>query len=133
MGILFSCSVILGIEYNYELSNDILHFLLGYYLNLNTDNIYDRALTPKLYYILSYNSHSLDLHQKALELATAGIEYCINNDSLAFLPLLLGRKGIALKHLNQNNWKEPIDKAICILELQNNIDLIKIFKDLTNG
>lgn len=130
MGILFSCASIFGIMRKCEISNEMLHFLLGYYLNLNTYNLFDNSFVMKLYYLLAYNYHRLDEHKTALEYANSGIEHCINKQSLSYLPQLLARKGIALRFLKEASWREPIETAITLLKLQGNLELVQDFNKL---
>lgn len=127
MNILFSAATILGIGRDCDFSNEILDFILDYFETIATNSIDCITLLSKIYYTFAYNYHRLDNHEKALEFSNLGIQHCLTSDSLACLPLLLGRKGVALKFLKENHWKEPIKTAISLLELQDNNDLIRIF------
>lgn len=128
--ILFSAAVILGIKRECELSNRILLYVLEHFKSLESGSKIICILISKLYYVLAYNYHRMDEHQKALQYSVIGIEHCLLNDTHRYLPLLFGRKGVALHNLRKSEWSESINNAVVLLEIQGNIDLVRSFKSL---
>ncbi len=128
--ILFSAAVVLGIKRDCLLSNRILYFILEYYQLLKYSFKTNNLLISKLYYVLSYNYHRLDNHEKALEISVIGLNHCINLDTHMYIPLLLGRKAIALHNLQSSEWQKPLTSAIILLDIQGSKELKKSFEDL---
>jgi len=128
--ILFSAAVILGLMRNCLLSNKILYFALNYYIQ--TDDIVDtqRHLITKIFYVLSYNYHRLDLHENALDTASQGIDYCVKSDTFMYAPMLLARKGIALHNLHSNDWRDSLTKAIHLLDIQKRFKLKESYEEI---
>lgn len=128
--ILFSAAVILGLMRNCILSNKILYYVLDYYSQ--NDDIIDvhRQRVSKIYYMLSYNYHRLDHHEKALETAETGIAYCVKSDTYMYAPMLLARKGIALHNLSADDWRDSLVKAIHFLDVQKRYKLKGSFEQI---
>lgn len=116
--ILFSSAVIFGLMRKCNLSNRILNFILNYYIQTDEFTETNRHIISKIYYVLAYNYHRLDNHDKALETTSIGIDYCLNSDTYLYVPMLLARRGIALHNLNSSEWRDPILKAINFLDFQ---------------
>lgn len=128
MNILFSAAVSMGVLRNCIESNKILFFVLRYCNNFVFSDSISPKLLSKIFNAISYNYHRMDNHEKALHYARVGIKHCDDADTLAFLPHLLGREAIALKHLEYINWKTPLDYAISILKVHKKNSLITIFE-----
>ena len=69
--------------------------------------------------IIAYNYHRLGNNELVLEYAERGYKFCIDNSILAYLHLLLFRKGTAMFHLKMNGYEEYIEQAIQLLKIQN--------------
>lgn len=116
---------------NYELSNN--------YLNMVLDNMDLTAkvehnvslLIIKVYIQLAYNSFSLSDDILALEYADKGIDYSVKNNIMFALYLLYYRKAVAEFLLSHENHMDSFNKSITLLEIQNNPQLIKLYKDVT--
>lgn len=128
--ILFSAAVMLGIKRECVLSNDILFFTLNYFQVTERASKINCLLVSKLYYNLAYNFHRMDKHDSALEYSIEGIKYCIQNDTHQYLPLLLGRKGVAMYNLRHDEWRIELYNAITMLKIQGSDDLIPAFENL---
>jgi len=116
--ILFTIASIEGGKRNCTLSNEILLHILNYLDTSAHAKFYEKMLIVKSLCIISYNYHRLDQHQKALEYADQGIKFCINHSILAYLHLLLFRKGSAMVHLKQRGYDVFIKQAIELLKIQ---------------
>lgn len=127
--ILYAIAVQLGIKRKCELSNEILEFTLKHF-ELIEFTTHKTLLISKIYANLSYNYHRLDLHERSLIYANKGIEYCIEYDTNMFMPLLLGRKSIALFHVKNKDWRRYLKQAIDLLEIQGKFDMIPYYKDI---
>jgi len=116
--ILFAIASIEGENRNCTLSNEILLHILNYLDTSAHAKFYEKMLIVKSLCIISYNYHRLDQHLKALEYADQGIKFCINHSILAYLHLLLFRKGSAMVHLKQRGYDVFIKQAIELLKIQ---------------
>lgn len=116
--ILFAIASIQGEKRNCEISNEILLHILNYLDTSAHAKFYEKMLIVKSLCIISYNYHRLDQHQKALEYADQGIKFCVTHSILAYLHLLLFRKGSAMLHLNQHGYDVFIKQAIELLKIQ---------------
>ena len=128
--ILFSAAVLLGIKRECLLSNNIFMYVLEHYKLMDNSSKTNCLLISKLYYNLAYNYHRLDKHSHALEYSMIGIKYCVQNDTHQYLPLLLGRKGVAMHNLRNDNWCEAIMSAITLLKIQGSEELLPSFEEL---
>lgn len=133
INILYSLAIMLGLKRDCNLSNRILFFAKEHISLIQRSNPHQNLLLAKLYYVISYNYHRLDKHHKALKYADDGIKFCIESDTHLYLPLLLGRKGIAMKFCQDNKWDVPIVQAITILELQEKTELIPFYRELLSN
>lgn len=80
-------------------------------------------LFSKLHYNMSYTFHRIDMHAKALEHATLGIQYAINNRSMVFLAHLYYRKGIAQYYLGQKDYLDSLQYAKNLFFISNHLYL----------
>ena len=130
--ILFAIASLHGYLRNCELSNDMLFFILKSMDESAFTKHYDKLLFIKVLTVISYNYHRIDLHDKALEFAQKGIDYCNKFFLMANLPILLARKGAAMYYLNMENYETYLDQSIQLLYIQNNPkmaeDHIRIFE-----
>lgn len=116
---------------DYELSNNLLNMVINN-MDLSTRVEYNVSLLIiKVYFQLSYNSHSLSDDLKALEYANKGIEYSVQNNLMFGLYLLYYRKAVAEFLLNDENHLDSFNKSIMILEIQNKLELASIYRDIT--
>ena len=122
--------MVLGIKRECLLSNKIFMYTLDHFKLMDKYSKINCLLISKIYYNLAYNYHRLDKHSSALEYSMTGIRYCIQNDTHQYLPLLLGRKGVAMHNLRNDNWCEAIMSAITLLKIQGSEELIPSFEDL---
>ncbi|MCA0385966.1 MAG: hypothetical protein LCH34_10250, partial [Firmicutes bacterium] len=116
--ILLTLASIEGEKRNCVLSNEILLHILNYFDTSAHAKFYEKMLIVKSLCIISYNYHRLDQHQKALEYADQGIKFCVDHSILAYLHLLLFRKGSAMAHLKQFGYDVYIKQAIELLKIQ---------------
>lgn len=104
-------------------SISILIFLLD---NSNFDkrsSTNEKLLIIKIYLNLSYNYHRLNLHDKALDYANAGIEFCNNNHLSYALAQLYSRKGIAEFLSNKPDYISSLEQSICLMTMTNQKEL----------
>lgn len=118
---------------NYFQSNDILEFLLDKVEIANSSKQNSNTMLVKLYTLLSYNYHMLDLNHEALQAAENGILLCQKINTMENLPLLLSRKGVALYKLNQPNYHIYLNQAITLLEIQGNNSLAEKYRNINKS
>lgn len=117
--ILFTIASIEGGKRNCDLSNDIIIYILNYLDPSPLSKFYEKMLIVKSLCIIAYNYHRLGNNELVLEYAERGYKFCIDNSILAYLHLLLFRKGTAMFHLKMNGYEEYIEQAIQLLKIQN--------------
>ena len=116
---------------DFELSNNYLSMVINN-MDLKTRVEYNVSLLIiKVYFQLSYNSHSLSDNLKALEYAGMGIEYSVQNNLMFALYVLYYRKAVAEFLLADENHVDSFSKSIAILEIQNKNELATIYKNIT--
>lgn len=98
--------------YKDEILVEILNHLLTILHN-------DKILYPKLILNLSTICHSKSDYKKSLSLIDYGIEYSINNNNVNALPKLFFRKFSSELNLEISNYKNSLDKAILMAEINN--------------
>lgn len=130
IAILFSAASIYGTMRECNLSNKILFYINEHIKQHAGFNVSYKLLISKIHYTISYNYHRLGNHNNALEYASIGIEHCVNADSHSFLPVLLARKGVALRALKSDNWQEPIKEAIVLIKILGKENLKPYFEQL---
>ena len=110
---------------DYNLYKDETSFeILSHLLSLsNVDNF----IYPKLILNLSTIYHNKKSYYKSLELVEYGINYCINNENKEILSKMFFRKFSSELNLGMNNYKDSLNKAILLAEINNNEYLKKIF------
>ena len=89
-------------------------------------------LIIKVYFQLSYNSHSLSEDILALYYANMGIDYSVKNNLMFALYVLYYRKAVAEFILKDENHMDSFRKSITLLEIQNKSELAKLYKNVTN-
>lgn len=117
--ILITVASLEGIRRNCDLSNDIIIYILNYLDPSPLSKFYEKMLIVKSLCIIAYNYHRLGNNELVLEYAERGYKFCIDNSILAYLHLLLFRKGTAMFHLKMNGYEEYIEQAIQLLKIQN--------------
>lgn len=121
--ILFSISSLLGLRRQCKESNQILLHILNYFTSLSNQDSYYRSFTIKCLYMIAYNYHRVNEHDKALEYADRGINFCLENETFQSLTLLLARKSTALFYLGNKDWKIYRTQTLSLLEIQKRNDL----------
>lgn len=122
INILFAAASLLGLKRQCVLSNQILFYVVNYFDSFSNTNAH-KLFKSKCYAIISYNLHRMSQNEDALSYADIGINYCIQNDTSLYLPLLLGRKSVALFNIKEPSWKKYMIQAITLLEIQNRMEL----------
>jgi transcriptional regulator with XRE-family HTH domain len=124
--------IALSIAHNglYHQSNLILKFLLNAMLKDSLNSLDDVLLTIKIYANLSYNAFNLDDYKNSLNYSNQGIAYCNKHTNYFSLHLLFFRKGIALFRLNKEGYLDPLHKSIQLLEIQENYELARNYKQV---
>lgn len=118
--ILFSIASLEGFNRNCDLSNSIILYILNYLDPSPYSKFYEKMLIVKSYAILSYNYHRLDQHSLAYEYSEKGYNFCIKYSIMAYLHLLLFRKGVAMFHLGLQGYDQYIEQSIALLTIQKN-------------
>lgn len=117
---------------NYELSNNYLNMVLNN-MDLKSKVEYNVSLLIiKVYFQLSYNSHSLSNDLLALKYANLGIDYSVKNNLMFGLYVLYYRKAVAEYLLSEGNHMDSFNKSIILLEIQNKSELVTLYKNVTN-
>lgn len=106
--------------YQNEISFEILSYLLG--ISHRDDIIY-----PNLILNLSTIYHNKKNHDKSLDLIDYGIQYSIYNDSKDILSKLFFRKFTSELNLGIDNYKDSLNKAILLAEINDQKYLKNIF------
>ncbi len=115
----------------FELSNDLLNMVLDN-MDLTSKVEYNVALLViKVYFQLSYNSHSLSNAKLAIDYADKGIDYSVKNNLMFGLYVLYYRKAVAEFILENDNHIDSFNKSITLLEIQNKPELAKLYKNVT--
>ena len=126
--ILFAAASLLGLKRQCTLSNQILFHVVDYFDSFSNTSTH-KLLKSKCYAIIAYNFHRISNNEEALNYADVGIQYCLQNDTSLYLPLLLGRKSIALFHMKDPTWNTYIRQAITLLEIQNRMELKRHYEN----
>lgn len=128
--ILFTIASIYGALRECTLSNEILLFIYESLDLTASSKHYDKHLITKVLTIISYNYHRLDLHEKALQYAEWGIEYCKQQLVMSSLPVLLVRKGTAMYYLGQSNCEIYLNQSIHLLRIMGNDSGAELYEKL---
>ncbi|MDH8677513.1 helix-turn-helix transcriptional regulator [Fusibacter bizertensis] len=131
--ILFAIAANLGVIRECEQSNAILEYVVNSLSYTSKAFHLENVLISKIYATMSYNYHRLDQHQLALNAANTGIEFCNRHEIMTNLPLLLCRKGVALKLLDSDGYLEYLENAIVLLTIQGNHNLAAQYKKITDN
>lgn len=105
-------------------------WLKEYMENKIVDGKMKTAKYPMILYNLSCWLGVENCHAEALKMAEQGINFCIEYGNLAFFPLLILNKGVALAELNQlDEAKQYLHQAVTVLSAVKRMDLVKIVTD----
>lgn len=105
-------------------------WLKEYMENKIVDGKMKTAKYPMILYNLSCWLGVENCHAEALKMAEQGINFCIEYGNLAFFPLLILNKGVALAELNQlDEVKQYLHQAVTVLSAVKRMDLVKIVTD----
>lgn len=129
--ILFLYSLSIIVDSKHELSNEILHFILGALKADKSQNKYTKFLIIKIYSNIAYNYHNLDQHDKVLKYSKEGIAFCIKEEILHALHSLYYRKGIAKYHLKEEDYYDSLRCAALTLKISNQAKLLDIVLKVT--
>lgn len=113
---------------DYNLSNNILIYLLERVDLVSYSKQSSDIMSIKLYSLIAYNHHMLDKHDEVLKVAEKGIALCQKTGMMDNLPLLLSRKGVALFYLRKDDFALYLNQAIVLLEIQGNFELANKYK-----
>lgn len=116
--ILFAIASIEGAKRNCVLSNEITIYILGYLDPSPRSKFYEKLLIVKSYCIIAYNYHRLEENIMVIEHANKGIQFCIDNSIMAYMHLLLFRKGTAMYHINLKGFETFIIQSVQLLRIQ---------------
>jgi len=126
--------MLIGFSYKYlgkiEFSNSIFIFCAKYLINQNTESLSAIRLITKLYHCISYGFHTLSEHTEALRYANNGIEYAKSHLSSYIIAPLYARKGAAEYYLNKSNYSKSLKASVWLLEIEENYDLAKTYRDV---
>ena len=87
----------------------------------------DDIVYPKLFLNLSTIYHYKSNYKKSLDLSQEGIQYCLKNSNKDILSKLFFRKFTSELNLGIDNYKNSLNKAILLAEINNNDYLENIF------
>lgn len=113
---------------DYNLSKNILNYLLERVDLASYSKQSSDIMSIKLYTLIAYNHHMLDEHANVLKVAEKGIALCQKTGIMDNLPLLLSRKGVALYYLRKDDFALYLNQAIVLLEIQGNLELANQYK-----
>ena len=101
---------------------------------LEIDN-YSAGPSKKLYIKLlcniAYNHHSLDQHDKVLDVVSKGIHICNQYHSSYLMELLLYRKAIAQYFLQMDGVNKSLSQVRAIMEIKNYHELLDVYVRVT--
>jgi transcriptional regulator with XRE-family HTH domain len=129
--ILLLISLFIAKGEDYPLSNTILYHILKTIADRKYSTKYIDFLILNIYFNIAYNYHMLDKHEKVIEAADAGIDYCLEHRTYHALFSLYYRKGIAQFHLYDEGYKESITTAFYILKAVRLPELLEHFREIT--
>jgi hypothetical protein len=127
---LFALASLYGLIRECELSNDLLFHIMESADYSPTSKHVDKLLISKAYSLIAYNFHRLDAHKDALEYSEKGIAYCNTVSIMSNLPLLLGRKGVAMHFLGLSEYEEYFDFSVALLRIQGNHSLAEAYNNI---
>ena len=115
----------------YEESLDILLFLYNQVDLFKAVNIPEHRINISIIYMISYNYHMQDLHEKALYYTEKGIDYCLYSTMSFNLSALYFRKGVSEYNLgNLEESKSDLKKSLNLVEISENQKLFEIYQEL---
>lgn len=101
-------------------------WLKNYMENKIVDGTMKTAKYPMIIYNLSNWFGNEKYHKEALEMADIGIDFCIKYGNLAFFPILVTNKGVALAELGKiDEAKKYLHQAIILFESIKLIDHVQ--------
>lgn len=105
-------------------------WLKEYLENKIVDGKMKTAKYPMILYNLSCRFDDEKCYKEVLNIADQGVDFCIQYGNLAFFPLLILNKGVALAELNQISEAEKyLHQAITILSAVKREDLVETVID----
>lgn len=114
--LLLFISLFIAKDKDFAFSNEILYFILAKISDKNYSTKYIDFLTINVYFNIAYNYHMLDNHVKVIEIADAGITFCLEKRTSHALFSLYYRKGIAQFNLGDGKYLDSITTAFYILK-----------------
>lgn len=101
-------------------------WLKNYMENKIVDGTMKTAKYPMIIYNLSNWFGNEKYHKEALKMADIGIDFCIKYGNLAFFPILVTNKGVALAELGEiDEAKKYLHQAIILFESIKLIDHVQ--------
>lgn len=128
--ILYTISSVLIYLGKYDISIEILKLYLNKMDIISYPKTVEQNILIRVYSLLSYNCHMLNQHENALNYANLGIDFCLKNNNMSNLPLLLSRKGIAILNLSGDDYKYYLMQAIQLLQIQENFKLMSEYIEI---
>lgn len=84
------------------------------------------AKYPMILYNLSNWFGNKEFHVEALKMAELGVDFCIQYGNLAFFPILVVNKGVALAEIGKiEDARKCLHQAIAIFEAMKQVDHVQ--------
>lgn len=129
--ILILLSILLAERRELELSTEVFRFILERMLSTGISTKYSDPLLSNIYTNIAYNLHLMDEHEKVIQIAEEGIQFCLEQETTFGLHLLYYRKGVAELLLKKPFHINSIENAFMVLRITNQKDLLKTYKEIT--
>ena len=112
--------------------NDIMNAIeLDMWLKVHMENkIMDGKMKTAKYPMILYNLSNWfgnkEFHVEALKMAELGVDFCIQYGNLAFFPILVVNKGVALAEIGKiEDARKCLHQAIAIFEAMKQVDHVQ--------
>lgn len=105
-------------------------WLKEYMENKIVDGKMKIAKYPMILYNLSNWLGKRKCHKEALDMADLGVEFCIKYGNLAFFPILILNKGVALQELGElQEARKYLHQSVTILEAMKKTEIVNLVSD----
>jgi transcriptional regulator with XRE-family HTH domain len=129
--ILLLISLLIAKEGNFAFSNEILYYILEEISDKRYNTKYIDYLIINVYSNIAYNYHRLDEFAKAIEVADAGITFCLEKKTNHALFTLYYRKGIGQFLLGQKDYMDAITTTFYLLKAMQIPSLLEEYRKIT--
>ncbi|NLB22332.1 MAG: helix-turn-helix transcriptional regulator [Clostridium sp.] len=116
---------------HYDISINILESIYGRFLKLRNQVVREQKVFLIALFNLSYHYHVTDQNEKALDIATQGIDYGREVSDFTLLHGLYYRQGIARYKLGMDNYMESLRYAVTMLEIMDRKKLAQLYRSVT--